>query len=99
MTDTMTNRDNQLSFEVKYHPDFEPGRHLLSGTIQIGGHLRVSRDLNTADVVKVIVQDEHGQTIATGHAIVGHPGFKDVFEKGVLLGTERRHVATIDHDA
>lgn len=99
MTEVLTNRDEQLSFAVAYHPDFEPGRHRLTGTIQIGGQLGVTRDFNSGDMLKVIVEDQHGQRVASAHVIVSHPTFKDVFEKGVLLGTERKHVATVDPDA
>lgn len=98
MTDTL-NRDSQLSFDVRMHPEFEPGRHMLAGTLTISGQLRVARDFNAGDVLKVIVEDEHGQRVASAHVVVSHPTFRDIREKGVLIGSERRHTATVDHDA
>lgn len=98
MTDTL-NRDQQLSFDVRQHPEFEQGRHRIAGLLTIGGQLGVARDFHSGDVLKVIVEDQHGQRVASAHVIVGHPVFKDIFEKGVLLGSERRHVATVDQDA
>lgn len=98
MTDTL-NRDQQLSFDVRMHPEFEPGRHHLAGTLQISGTLAVARDFNAGDILRVIVEDEHGQRVANAHVVVSHPTFRDVREKGVLLGSERRHTATVDNEA
>lgn len=67
------------------------------GTVKIGGDLRVEKDLDLGDEVRVQVVDSNGEIISSAAALISAPAFKEHRDKhGELICLERAHKAKID---
>ncbi len=78
----------------------EPHKRLGSdpffwGSLKIKGDLQVDHNLQGGDRLTITVSDADGNVISTALATCGTPSFKDIKEKGTLIGTERVHTAEL----
>lgn len=93
---TTDHDEPQLSFRVDLHTDLiaeeEPW---FFGSLKVKGDLRVGHDLQAGEELTVSIADADGQVIASAGLVVAYPGFKDIKEKGHVVGTERVHVAEV----
>lgn len=82
------------------HLHVEPHKRLGSdpffwGSLKIKGDLAVDHNLQGGDRITVTASDADGNVISTAIAVVATPSFRDVKEKGALIGTERVHTAEL----
>lgn len=84
----------QLSLNVDRHPHL-PDDGMLMGTLKLGGGFAVPRDLQPGEELTVTVADADGQVIAASRAEVETVAFPPIKDKGVAIGTERRHKAAL----
>jgi hypothetical protein len=87
----------QLSFDVPLHvglaerqqEDTEP---YLTGSIKIGGEFHCPSDVNAGERLTVTVADADGEIIASGQVLATYPRFKEITDRGIVIGTERVNV-------
>jgi hypothetical protein len=87
----------QLSFDVPLHvalaerqsEDTEP---YLTGSIKIGGEFHCPVDVNAGERLTVTVADADGTVVAQGEVVATYPRFKEISDRGIVIGTERINV-------
>ena len=88
--------ERQLTLDIKPHPVMLEREHpLITGSLKLKGSIRVDRDLNAGNRLAVIVQDADGRVLAQHDAEVEYVTPKPIKDRGVRIGTERVHHATI----
>lgn len=80
---------HQLSLAVEPHPRCAHEDALLAGSVKIAGDLYCPVDLNSGDTVTVTVANADGAVIAQGQCTAIYPQFREIEDKGTVIGTER----------
>ncbi len=86
--------DSQITLDVKPHSRCSENGYLFAH-LKIKGDFPIQQDLNGGDVVTVSISDMDGNVLASGQALVASPHFVDIVEKGIYLGVDRVHTATL----
>lgn len=92
----------QLSFDVPLHAALEErmqsdraeGRDAepyLTGSIKISGALHCPVDVNAGEKLTVTVADADGTVIAQTEVVGQYPAFKEITDRGIVIGTERQN--------
>jgi hypothetical protein len=87
--------DDQLSLDVGLHSAIDARDALLTGALTIGGNLVCGIDLNAGDEITVTVATADGTVIAQGLATCGYPVFREIVDRGEIIGTERCNKAKV----
>lgn len=82
----------QLSLGVELHRTLQEEGHegYWQGSLVVAD-LTVHRDFNAGDELTVMVADADGVVVATSTLVCRYPTFHAIKDKGVVIGTERRH--------
>lgn len=96
-----TRQPQQLTLDVAPHPDIQhrDGPHYISGTLKVGGDVRVNRDLQPGDELTVSVHNADGEVVGSERLEVGPVTFKPIEDKDLgVIATERQHRAKVTGD-
>lgn len=84
---------DQLSLDVGPTGDRYDGKPIFP-TYSVAGSMSAKKQLNQGDEVVVTVSGPDGEILSVGRGRVD-VSFKDIEQKGTLVGVERRHAAKI----
>lgn len=84
----------QLSLDVALHPalerpedpEYEP---CIVGCLKVTGELHCPTNLEAGDQVTITVANADGTVISQGAATATYPGFREIKDRGTVIGTER----------
>lgn len=86
----------QITLEVDVHEDLaDVEEPYIVGSIGVQGSLVLPRDLTPGEHLTVQIADADGVVLAAGRARATQPHFKDIKDRGSVIGTERAHQAAI----
>ena len=92
---TRNGTEDQLTLDVGMHSALDARDALITGALTIGGNLTCGIDLNAGDEITISVATADGTVIAQGLATCGYPVFREIVDRGEIIGTERCNKAKV----
>lgn len=98
---TPLHRSDQLSLDVVPNPRLvehqrETGEEpYLTGVLKVTGELHCPSDVNSGEELTIQVCDADGTVIAGGRLKALYPNFREIEDRGNVIGTERINRAKV----